>query len=75
MFPCVVEAKERGIQFKRFSLQDCRPMAATAKLDAGDTDTTASLGHTDEKMVRTVYDRRPQKRATGARLANTEAKK
>lgn len=71
MFPCVAEAKDRNMEFKRFSLQDCRPMAATAKLVAGDTDTTTSLGHTDEKMVRTVYDRRPQKVATGARLAKT----
>ena len=69
MFPCVEEAEKRGISFRRFSLQDCRPMAVTDKLTRGDTDVTESTGHTDEKMVNTVYDRRTQKVATGARLA------
>ena len=69
MFPCVEEAARRGISFRRFSLQDCRPMAVTDKLTRGDTDTTQSTGHTSDKMVQTVYDRRPQKLATGARLA------
>jgi hypothetical protein len=69
MFPCVEEAKKRDISFRRFSLQDCRPMAVTDKLTRGDSDTTQSTGHTSDKMVQTVYDRRPQKIATGARLA------
>lgn len=70
MFPCLEEAAKRGIPFRRFSLQDCRPMGVTDKLTRGDEDTTQSTGHTSEKMVRTVYDRRPQKVATGARLAS-----
>ncbi len=75
MKACTLEAKQRGVPFKQFSLQDCRPMGATAKLDAGDMDTTASLNHTSEKMVQQVYDRRPQKRATGARLVQAGTQK
>ena len=69
MFPCVQEAQKRGISFQRFSLQDLRPMAVTDKLTRGDKDTTESTGHTNAKMVSTVYDRRREKVATGARLA------
>ena len=69
MFPCVEEASKRGISFRRFSLQDCRPMAVTDKLTRGDSDTTLATGHTSDKMVSTVYDRRTQKVATGAKLA------
>ena len=66
MFACVKEAAEHGIEFKRFSLQDCRPMGVTGKLERGDTDTKNVTGHTSEKMIATVYDRRPIKRATPA---------
>jgi len=69
MFPCMAEAAKRGIAFTRFSLQDCRPMGVTDKLERGDKDTTAATGHTSEKMVKTVYDRRPLRVATGAKLA------
>jgi integrase len=69
MFPCVQEAQKRDISFQRFSLQDLRPMAVTDKLTRGDKDTTESTGHTNAKMVSTVYDRRREKVATGARLA------
>jgi integrase len=75
MFPCVEEAAKRGIPFHRFSLQDCRPMAVTDKLTRGDKDTTESTGHTSDKMVATVYDRRPQRVATGARLAPGNTRK
>ena len=68
MFPCVVEAAKRGIAFARFSLQDCRPMAVTDKLERGDQDTKTATGHTSDKMIATVYDRRPQRVATGAKL-------
>lgn len=68
MFRCLAEAKERGIPFVRFSLQDCRPMAVTDKLERGDLDTKAATGHTSDKMIATVYDRRPQRVATGAKL-------
>src|SRR5690606_7553133 len=36
---CVVVAKERGISFKPFSLQDCRPKGVTDKMAAGASDT------------------------------------
>lgn len=71
MFPCVEEAAKRGIPFQRFSLQDCRPMAVTDKLERGDLDTKSATGHSSDKMIATVYDRRPQRVATGARLKNT----
>ncbi len=59
--------------FTRFSLQDCRPMAVTDKLERGDLDTKTATGHTSDKMIATVYDRRPQRVATGAKLGkNTE---
>lgn len=63
---CVKVAEENGIEFQRFSLQDCRPMGVSGKLDRGDTDTTNATGHTSEKMIATVYDRRPFKRAKPA---------
>ena len=75
MFPCAEEAKKRGVPFRRFSLQDCRPMAVTDKLERGDLDTTQSTGHTSDRMVNAVYDRRRQKVATGARLATSAERK
>ena len=68
MFECVKVAEERGVPFQRFSLQECRPMAVTDKLERGDTDTKTATGHTNDKMISTVYDRRPNRVATGARL-------
>lgn len=66
MRECVKVAKERKIEFKRFSLQDCRPMGVSGKLERGDTDTKQATGHTSDKMIQSVYDRRPVKRATPA---------
>ena len=69
----VAEAAKRGIAFERFSLQDCRPMAVTAKLDRGDTDTQNATGHTSDAMIQKHYDRRKLKVAGGApALRNTE---
>jgi integrase len=68
MHPCVEEANKRGIPFKRFSLQDCRPMAVTDKLARGDKDTKDATGHTSDAMIHKHYDRRKTKVATGARL-------
>lgn len=72
MFACVGEALKRGMPFQRFSLQDCRPMAVTDKLERGDQDTKAATGHTSDKMIATVYDRRPQRVATGAKLGKAK---
>ena len=66
MRECVKVAKEKGIEFKRFSLQDCRPMGVTDKLKRGDTDIRAATDHSSQKMIDAVYDRRLEKRATPA---------
>lgn len=66
MKECEEQAKKQGIAFKRFSLQDCRPMGVSTKLENGHTDTQAATGHSDEKMIRTVYDRRRLRKAKPA---------
>jgi len=38
------------------------------KLERGDLDTKTASGHTSGKMIPTVYDRRPQRVASGAKL-------
>lgn len=58
MRECVKMALERGIAFKPFSLQDCRPKGVSDKLDRGATDVIDATLHTSERMVRQVYDRR-----------------
>jgi hypothetical protein len=64
MTDCEALAKERGIDFERFSLQDCRPKGVSDKLTAGHTDTRDTTGHTSDKMIGQVYDRRNLKRGT-----------
>ena len=66
MRACVAEAAKEKIAFQKFNLQDCRPKGVTDKLDRGDTDTKNATGHNSDKMIATVYDRRPVKRATPA---------
>lgn len=66
MTECEKVALERKIAFKKFSLQDCRPMGVTDKLEQGHTDTQEATGHTDGKMIAKVYDRRSHKRAKPA---------
>lgn len=66
MRECVLEAERRKLAFKKFSLQDCRPMGVSDKLQRGDDDTQEATGHTDGKMIARVYDRREQKRAKPA---------
>ena len=63
----VLAAAKEKIEFERFNLQDCRPKGVSDKLDRGDSDTREATGHTSEKMIATVYDRLPVKRATPAR--------
>lgn len=66
MTVCEEAAAQRKIAFKKFSLQDCRPMGVSDKLDRKDLDTQDATGHTDGKMISRVYDRREQKRAKPA---------
>jgi hypothetical protein len=63
MQSCLIEAEKRGIQFQPFSLQDCRPKGVSDKLASGQTDTQDATGHSSERMIRQVYDRRAVKKA------------
>lgn len=67
MAESVGEAKRRGIAFQPFSLQDCRPMGVSEKLEKGDSDVVDATLHTSERMVRQVYDRRRVRTARPAR--------
>lgn len=49
------KAEKEGIEFARFTLKDMRPAAVT---DGGDKDITNATGHSSDRMVRQVYDRR-----------------
>lgn len=60
------DAVLEAIEFKRFSLQDCRPMGVTAKVARGDSDVQDATLHRDRKMIDQVYDRRAATRATPA---------
>lgn len=54
----------RGIAFKKFSLQDCRPKGVTDKLTAGHTDTRDTTNHTSDVMISQIYDRRTTKKGS-----------
>jgi len=58
MTACVAEAAERKLAFLPFSLQDCRPKGVSDKLQQGATDTMDATLHSNERMIRQVYDRR-----------------
>ena len=66
MFTALEEAQRLNLPFKRFSLQDCRPMGVTTKLELGHTDVKETTGHTSDKMINSTYDRRPVKKASPA---------
>ena len=57
------EAEKRNTEFKKFSLQDCRPKGVGDKLSSGQTDSQEATGHTSERMIRQVYDHRAIKKA------------
>lgn len=63
MVACVDVAKDRKIPFLPFSLQDCRPKGVSDKLATGQTDTQDATGHSSDRMIRQVYDRRAVKKA------------
>ncbi|MCD2517546.1 tyrosine-type recombinase/integrase [Massilia sp. G4R7] len=59
------KAKREGIAFERFTLKDMRPAAVTDRVEeggGGETITNAT-GHSSDRMVRQVYDRRKTKAA------------
>lgn len=66
MTACETMASDRKMAFKKFSLQDCRPMGVSDKLEAGHVDTQDATLHTDGKMIARVYDRRQVKKAAPA---------
>lgn len=67
MNKCEGLAAERQIPFQRFNLQDCRPKGVSDKLSSGQTDTQDATGHTSDRMIRQVYDRRNVKKAAPVR--------
>lgn len=67
MQDCEALAAERRVKFERFSLQDCRPKGVSDKLTAQHADTMDATGHTSDRMIRQVYDRRQVKKATPTR--------
>ncbi len=66
MAACEAEATTRGVPFTRFNLQQCRPKGVSNKLERGDLDAQDATGHTSDKMIQQVYDRRQMKKATPA---------
>jgi hypothetical protein len=66
MTACVAEAAKRQIEFAPFSLQDCRPKGVSDKLERGDSDTMDATLHSNERMIRDVYDRRRRRVAKPA---------
>jgi hypothetical protein len=63
MTQCEAAAEARGLEFRKFSLQDCRPMGVTGKLEKGHQDVKDATLHTSDKMIAKNYDRRTRKRA------------
>ncbi|MBE7941364.1 hypothetical protein IM725_12370 [Ramlibacter aquaticus] len=66
MRECEKAAAERKLSFRKFSLQDCRPMGVSNKLEKGHQDVQDATLHSDGNMIAKVYDRRSQKRAKPA---------
>jgi len=50
-----------GVEFRRFTLKDMRPAAVTDRMDEGDETITNATGHSSDRMVRQVYNRRKTK--------------
>jgi len=57
------KAEKEQIEFSRFTLKDMRPAAVTDRVDDGDETITNATGHSSDRMVRQVYDRRKKKAA------------
>lgn len=63
MVHTATKAAKDGIEFERFTLKDMRPAAVTDRVDVGDETITNATGHTSDRMVKQVYDRRKTKTA------------
>jgi integrase len=57
------KAEEDGIPFTRFTLKDMRPAAVTDRVEAGDETIMNATGHSSDRMVKQVYNRRKTKTA------------
>lgn len=57
------KAEKDGGEFARFTLKDMRPAAVTDRVEQGDGTITNATGHSSDRMVRQVYDRRKTKAA------------
>lgn len=57
------KAEKEGLEFKRFTLKDMRPAAVMDRVDEGDETITNATGHSSDRMVKQVYDRRKTKSA------------
>jgi integrase len=55
------------VAFTRFSLADMRPTAVTDRKEEGDDRIIDATGHSDERMVNKVYDRRRQRKVRATR--------
>lgn len=64
MTDCIAHAQKNGLAFTKFSLQDCRPKGVSDKLSSGHQDVKDATGHTTDRMIGQVYDRRQIKKAT-----------
>lgn len=60
---CETKAKVEGVEFIRFTLADMRPAAVTDRKERGEINIINATGHSDERMINQVYDRRTIKRA------------
>lgn len=60
---CETKAKAEGVEFVRFTLADMRPAAVTDRKERGDINITNATGHSDERMINQVYDRRTVKKS------------
>ncbi len=71
---CEVRAKNEGLDFQRFTLADMRPTAVTNRMEGGDAFITDATGHSDERMVKQVFDRRKVKKAKATNSFDKERK-
>ena len=61
---CIKTTTMHKIQFRRFSLQDLRPMGVSAKLDRGKSNTQDVSRSRSGKLIAATCDRRKLKKAT-----------
>jgi integrase len=64
------KAEKEGTAFARFTLKDMRLAAVTDRVERGDDQITNATGHSSDRMVRQVYDRK--KTTKNDRVKSTE---